>query len=235
MKLSLVSAIIIAALYQRVALAQKLFTQLEELTDRNFGEKIKPTDEDVMWLVTFYVPWCPHAQAFAPKLEAVAESLKSHSYTINFAAVDVSTNPQLGQYYRINSSPIIKMLSYHEGKEVIEDFVPEGDGDNITEFCQNSFRKKNIPYTDLPEDFEDGSIITLDDTNYDDVILSSNEIWFIMFGAEWCYHCKLAKPGMAAAALELGPKVRFAIIDADKNRGLAKRHKISKLPTLKYY
>ena len=29
--------------------------------------------------------------------------------------------------------------------------------------------------------------------------------------------------------------MRFALIDADKNRGLAKRFKISKLPTLKYF
>lgn len=57
----------------------------------------------------------------------------------------------------------------------------------------------------------------------------------IKFGAPWCYHCNVAKPHWEKAAKEMEGKVRFAMIDADKNRGLAKRFKISKLPTLKYF
>jgi len=196
MKLMLVP-VLLAALCHQVVQGQKLFTALEDLTDGNWSEKIKPT-EDSLWLIAFYVPWCEHAQAFAPKLEAVADDLRLHKYNINFGAVDVSTNPQLGHYYRIDSSPVIKMLSYMDGIAVIEDYLPEEH--DVHEFCKISYRMKNLPYTDVPEGFEDGQIIELDDDNYDSVVSTSNEIWLVMFGAPWCHHCKVTKPALISAA-----------------------------------
>jgi thioredoxin-like negative regulator of GroEL len=116
---------------------------------------------------------------------------------------------------------------------VIDDFT--GSGDEVGSFCTEKYQQKNIPYTALPSEYGDGDVITLDDANFDEIVSSSNEIWMIKFGAPWCYHCNVVKPKWANVAKELGGKVRFATIDADKNRGLAKRFKISKLPTLRYY
>ena len=63
----------------------------------------------------------------------------------------------------------------------------------------------------------------------------SNEIWLIKFTAPWCYHCKNTMPAYEAAALELGAKVRFAVIDVDQNKDLTRRFKITRLPELKFF
>lgn len=153
---------------------------------------------------------------------------------MNFGAVDVEKNPKLGQMFNVVASPTLKMITFDkEGRILAEDF--NGANDQVGQFCEAQYRKKNIPYSYIPEEFGAGEIVHLDDDNFDDVVLNSNEIWMIKFGAPWCYHCNVAKPHWAAAAKEMEGKVRFAMIDADKNRGLAKRFKISKLPTLKYY
>ena len=42
-------------------------------------------------------------------------------------------------------------------------------------------------------------------------------------------------PAYEAAALELGAKVRFAVIDVDQNKDLTRRFKITRLPELKFF
>ena len=212
--------------------AQKLFTKLTELTDANWSSRLQEGEE--IWVVAFYVPWDPHARDFAPKMEAVAEELTAHGYWMDFGAVDVSTARNLGYQYGIESSPTIKILYLENGRWLSQDFQ-EGGTDSVRTFCQNFYRSRNIPYSDLPADFEDGDIVYLDDSNFDHMMESSNEIWMLMFAAPWCYHCNMAKPIYTGAAAEVGADVRFAIIDADANRGLAKRFAISSLPTFKFY
>ena len=75
----------------------------------------------------------------------------------------------------------------------------------------------------------------LTESNFDDVVLTSNEIWFIEFTASWCNFCVQFKPKYEACAKELGSKARFGMIDADKNRGLAKKFNVQKIPTILYY
>jgi len=78
-------------------------------------------------------------------------------------------------------------------------------------------------------------MVYLDDETFDETIFNSNEIWILKFSAPWCPHCQDLKPSWINAAKELGADVRFAIIDADANRGLAKRFGVRMLPTLKFY
>lgn len=42
-------------------------------------------------------------------------------------------------------------------------------------------------------------------------------------------------PAFESVSQELGGEVRFAKVNADTNRGLARRFNIQALPTLKYY
>ena len=151
--------------------AQKLFTKLTELTDANWSSRLQEGEE--IWVVAFYVPWDPHARDFAPKMEAVAEELTAHGYWMDFGAVDVSTARNLGYQYGIESSPTIKILYLENGRWLSQDFQ-EGGTDSVLTFCQNFYRSRNIPYSDLPADFEDGDIVYLDDSNFDHMMESSN-------------------------------------------------------------
>ena len=209
------------------------FSTMQPLTDENWNSKVVPGTYN-MWLVTFFVPWCHAAQELSPKMPTLMDDLKSKRYNINFGAVDVSASPQLGQYFGIEESPTLKMISFDaDGNLMYENY--KNDDTEICHFCKLQYKQKNVPYSPVPEDYEEGEVINLDDDNFDDIVGNSNEIWMLKFSAPWCYHCNVAKPKWKAAAKTLGGKVRFALIDADKNRGLAKRFKISKLPTLKYF
>lgn len=115
------------------------------------------------------------------------------------------------------------------------DYSGEGEMEHLKDFCTSFYKEKNIAYSDLPEGFVDGHLIELTDDNFDRVLGGSNEIWLIKFTAPWCYHCDKIMPAYEAAALELGAKVRFAIIDVDAEKSLARRFKITKLPELKFF
>ena len=103
------------------------------------------------------------------------------------------------------------------GKVYTQTYSGERTEDALTPFCQ-AFDKKYGPkpgmVSSLPDAYKDGDVVKLDDSNFDDIVLSSNEIWVIKFGAPWCYHCKVFKPKYMEAAEKLGSKVRFGEVDA---------------------
>ena len=188
-----------------------------------------------IWLVIFYVPWCEHTKALTPQLEFTANKLISDGYKIEFGSVDVSTQRNLGWKFRIDRSPFLKIL-IKEGEEwIATDYNGAGKAKSIFEFCLEFYKVKNVPFSNLPIGFQEGDVVELDDSNFDDIIFSSNEIWMITFSAPWCYHCNLMKPNWIAAAKELGSNVRFATVNADANRGLARRFFVRTLPTMKFY
>ena len=41
---------------------------------------------------------------------------------------------------------------------------------------------------------EDECLVNITDGNFDDLVKSSDEIWFIKFFAPWCGHCKRLHP-----------------------------------------
>lgn len=188
-----------------------------------------------IWLVIFAVPWCEHSKELIPQLEAAAAELISLNYNIKFGSVDVSVNKQLGWKYQIDRSPYVKIFFNEDDDWVTSDYNGAGTRSSIFEFCREFYRVKNIPYSNLPEGFIDGDVIELDDSNFDEILFSSNEIWMLTFSAPWCYYCNIMKPNWKAAAAELGADVRFATINADVNRGLARRFFVRTLPTIKFY
>ena len=51
---------IVLLAFVSITLTEELFSNFEQLTDDNWDQIIEP-DDYMMWLVTFYVPWCTHA------------------------------------------------------------------------------------------------------------------------------------------------------------------------------
>lgn len=212
-----------------------LFQNAIYLDDNNFNAQVTNVDKDTIWLITFYVPWCDHCKSFAPVFDQTVNRLRADGYKINYGAIDVDANPKTGRFYNINSSPTVKVF-YHNGEDIEErNYLGERDSDSLYNYCQNFYRSKNLRYSRLPADYVDGTVIDLNDDSFDDTIYSSNDIWIVKFGAPWCHHCKLMVPAEQAVAQTLGDKVRFASVDADANRGLARRFGITKLPSIKYF
>jgi thiol-disulfide isomerase/thioredoxin len=51
-------------------------------------------------------------------------------------------------------------------------------------------------------------VIELTDSNFDSLVLNSEDMWLVEFYAPWCGHCKNLAPHWAQAASELKGKVR---------------------------
>ena len=51
---------LIATLSCLAVSASALFEKVEHLTDGNWNSKMQSSDQSI-WLISFYVPWCPHA------------------------------------------------------------------------------------------------------------------------------------------------------------------------------
>ncbi|KAG6481921.1 protein disulfide isomerase-like 5-2 [Zingiber officinale] len=83
----------------------------------------------------------------------------------------------------------------------------------------------------------DGTVIELDDKNFDRAISSFDHI-LVDFYAPWCGHCKRLAPELDAAALvlaRLNEPIVIAKINADKYRKLASKYDIDGFPTMKVF
>lgn len=50
-------------------------------------------------------------------------------------------------------------------------------------------------------------VVELTDSNFDSLVLNSEDMWLVEFFAPWCGHCKNLAPQWADAATELKGKV----------------------------
>ncbi|VBB29750.1 unnamed protein product [Acanthocheilonema viteae] len=78
-------------------------------------------------------------------------------------------------------------------------------------------------------------VIELTDSNFEDLVLYSKDIWLVEFFAPWCGHCKALKPHWERAALELAGKVKVGALDATVHQMMSSRFNIKGFPTIKYF
>lgn len=76
------------------------------LTDKNFKTDVL-ADEEGVWLVEFYAPWCGHCKNLAPIWEKVASKLKGK---VKVAKVDATVETVTAQKYNIKGYPSIKLF-----------------------------------------------------------------------------------------------------------------------------
>jgi protein disulfide-isomerase A6 len=82
------------------------------------------------------------------------------------------------------------------------------------------------------------SVIDLEPSNFDDIVLKSGKPALVEFFAPWCGHCKNLAPvyeELATVFQHAGDKVSVAKVDADNHKSLGKRFGVSGFPTLKWF
>ena len=76
------------------------------------------------------------------------------------------------------------------------------------------------------------SILEINDENFEDKVLKSNDIVVCNFWAEWCGPCKQITPILEELANEFNDKIKIAKINIDSNPDIPTKYNIMSIPTL---
>ena len=67
----------------------------------------------------------------------------------------------------------------------------------------------------------DKDVVVLTQSNFDELVLGSKDIWLVEFYAPWCGHCQKLEPEWNEAASKLKGKVKVGKVDATAETSLA--------------
>lgn len=78
-------------------------------------------------------------------------------------------------------------------------------------------------------------MIELTESNFDKLVVQSDDMWLVEFFAPWCGHCKNLAPHWAKAATELKGKVKLGALDATVHQAKAAKYGVQGYPTIKLF
>ena len=73
-------------------------------------------------------------------------------------------------------------------------------------------------------------VVELTDSNFEELVLGSDDLWLVEFFAPWCGHCKNLAPHWESAAAELDGKVKLGALDATVHTVMSSRYGV-RIPT----
>lgn len=213
-------------------------SEVVQLTDDNFSQNVLQTDE--IWVVEFYAPWCGHCQKFAPEYLKAAKALKG---VAKVAAIDADKYPSFAGRYGVPGYPTIKLfVDKNKPQDISGDRSTVGITDEVIKAVKNkvSAQLQGVPYESSKSSKKSSSssgddVVELTDSNFDKLVLNSDDIWLVEFFAPWCGHCKNLAPHWAAAASELKGKVKLGALDATVHSSKAQEFNIRGYPTIKFF
>lgn len=77
--------------------------------------------------------------------------------------------------------------------------------------------------------------VVLTDSNFDELVMNSDDLWLVEFYAPWCGHCKRLEPEWNKAAADLKGEVKVGKVDATVETKLGSRFAVQGYPTIKLF
>ncbi len=74
--------------------------------------------------------------------------------------------------------------------------------------------------------------LEINQANFDQEVLQSDQPVLVDFWAEWCMPCKMLAPTIDELAADFEGRAKVGKIDTDSNRDLATQYQIMAIPTL---
>ena len=211
-------------------------------------------DDHRVGFVNFYRSSDSQSKQIKEEYEKAAKSLAG---IITIAAIDLDSD-DVSSAYGVTSVPTLKFfLSKTDSKTFTGDYnakelvlfafeqvkrnalskagIKLKSGDDKKSKKEKKEKKEEEKKED--EHVEEPDVIVLDENNFDEHVMDSEDAWFLEFYAPWCGHCKSLKPHYAKLATKLvGSGVKVAKIDSSsKNKKLAEVYNAtSGFPSLKF-
>lgn len=204
-------------------------------------------------IVEFYAPWCGHCKQLAPEYEKAAKILNG---VVKVVAVDATVHQASAQKYGVQGYPTLKVFGADKKKPA--DFNGQRTSDAIVAEAMRTanqlIKDRKAGKAKLSEEKASSSdkkekkekkaggkkgksaVVELTESNFEELVLNSNDHWLVEFYAPWCGHCKKLAPEWEAAAATLAPEgVKLGALDATAATNLASRYEIKGFPTIKLF
>ncbi|CAN8027235.1 unnamed protein product, partial [Ixodes persulcatus] len=207
-------------------------TEVVDLSSANFRNRV--VDSDEVWIVEFFAPWCGHCQSFAPEYIKAAAALKG---VVKVGAVDADKDKSLAGQYGVRGFPTVKIFGVNKNSPT--DFNGARTAEGVASAGLQELKK--VVDQRLGKKTSSGGskgksdVIELDESNFEELVLDSEDLWLVEFFAPWCGHCKNLAPHWEKAATELKGKVKLGAVDATVHQGLASKYGIKGFPTIKFF
>ncbi|XP_046462234.1 protein disulfide-isomerase A6 homolog [Daphnia pulex] len=78
-------------------------------------------------------------------------------------------------------------------------------------------------------------VIELTPSNFNKLVINSDEVWVVEFYAPWCGHCKSLVPEYTKAASALKGVVKVGSVNADEHKSLGGQYGVRGFPTIKIF
>lgn len=75
----------------------------------------------------------------------------------------------------------------------------------------------------------------VNESNFENEVLSSEKPVLVDFWAEWCGPCKVLSPIVEEIAKDFEGKLKVGKVNVDENNNLAMRYGVMSIPTLKFF
>jgi thioredoxin 1 len=77
--------------------------------------------------------------------------------------------------------------------------------------------------------------LVIDESNFEEVVLKSDQPVLVDFWAEWCGPCRSIAPFVEQLATEYDGKAKVGKVNVDQSNDIAARYNILSIPTLLYF
>ncbi|KAL3094154.1 hypothetical protein niasHT_028243 [Heterodera trifolii] len=236
---NLLSLIPAALLIGLVRALYDVSDEVVDLTAGNFHKRV--LDDDAVWIVEFYAPWCGHCQRLVPEYRRAAKALKG---LVKIGGVDMTQHQSLGAPYKVQGFPTIKVFGLDKNKPT--DYNGQRTAQDIVNAAVNEVKRVANArlagrasggggYQQKSGGAGSNAVVELTDANFEELVLRSKDLWMVEFFAPWCGHCKNLEPHWRAAAAELKDKVKLGALDATVHTTIANRFGIRGFPSIKFF
>jgi len=172
---------------------------------------------------------------------------------VKVGAIDMDTHKSVGSEYQVTGFPTIKVFggnkkspSAYNGGRTATDLVDAAINElkAVARSRLGIKKKDSASSSSKPkaEGSKEGSkkggksaVVELTESNFDELVLQSDEPWLVEFFAPWCGHCKNLAPNWEKAAGELDGKVKLGAVDATVHGSLASKYGVKGYPTIKAF
>lgn len=204
-----------------------------DLNEANFDRLV--TQSDNVWIVEFFAPWCGHCQQLVPEYSKGATALKG---IVKVGAVNADESKSLGGRFGVRGFPTIKIFGANKNKP--EDYSGPRTAQGLVDAAISAIKDKANAQLggrsgESTKKGKKEDVIELTDSNFDSLVLDSEDMWLVEFFAPWCGHCKNLAPHWEQAATELKGKVKLGALDATVHTLKASRFGVQGYPTIKYF